>query len=161
MYRKKNSPVLILLLILYSCGDIGDPGGEPIYEGFVFSVLNRTKDIFQGKILIGAIQDNTFKATDSIVFNRSLEIGGLDLFSHFVGENRWKPDLEKIRKISNQCYFKIKLSNGRKEILLDFDTNDFFNLDLPSDNFFTGDYGKIYITIRPDNTWGDVAERIE
>lgn len=159
MIKTKFLIGLIITLIIISCDGIGDPGGEPIYNGFEFSVLNRTNNTYEGKILIGGLENNIFKATDSVNFSRPLEIGGLDLSSHFVGDNRWQPNLETVRKISNKCYFKIKLNNNRNEVLLDFDTNGFFSLDLPQSDFFKGGNGKIFITIKEDNIWGDVAER--
>ena len=152
--------ILFIYLVFNSCNGIGDPGGEPVYDGLTFRISNRTNEIYQGEIVIGSLVNNKFIATDSIKFIRSLEVGSaLSNYPHFVGENRWKPNLAKIRKIpSERCYFKLKLSNGRSGIITRYNSNEFFCLLLPATKHYRGEFGRIFLNIDYNQLSGRAAE---
>jgi len=132
MFRKNNILIIVLCVILNSYNGIGDPGGEPIYDGFVITFANSTNQIYQGELVIGGLKNNNFIPTDSAKFKRSLEIGNSTGGFHFVDEGGWKLDLNKTKIIpSERCYFKLKLSNGRSSIIARYNSNDLFSLLLP------------------------------
>lgn len=155
----KRVLIVIMLTTIFSCAD---PGGEPVYDGLTFQISNRTNEIYQGEIVIGSLVNNKFIATDSIKFIRSLEVGSaLSNYPHFVGENRWKPNLAKIRNIpSERCYFKLKLSNGRFGIITRYNSNELFSLLLPVSEYFSGDYGLIFLNIDDNQLSGLAAEEL-
>ncbi|MFK8060816.1 MAG: hypothetical protein AB8B78_12090 [Polaribacter sp.] len=157
--KNKNILILFITLVLLSCDGIGDPGGEPIFDGFMISVNNSTNKVYQGEIVIGGLQNNNFIATDSVSFKRDLEIGGSNLGFHFVNDNRWKPNLDKIKTLpSDSCYFKLKLSSGRQEIITRYNSNKLFSLKLPETTNFKGDFGRLIISISDTSVIGRAAK---
>lgn len=154
--NKYNIILIFSIIILQSCSD---PGGEKSYEGFEFTIPNSTNQVYTGEIVIGGLVDNVFRPTDSIFFLRDLEIGNLNLLPHFFDGNRWKPNLDKIRSLpSERCYFKLKLSNGREEMLVFFNSTELFNLKLPNTKNFIDDYGRLFVNISNTDIVGNAAE---
>lgn len=161
----KKIHIILLLgaLSFISClGDFGDPGGEPNYEGFLVGLYNPSEISYNnGELVIGSFDNQgNFIATDSIILNDIK--GGRSFENYFVNENRWKPDLNRIRAIpSDTCYFKLKLSNGREEIIK---KNVFgegqMALRLPTnkDNF-RGAFGSLGIYIENEFVYGGAQER--
>ncbi|WP_088323475.1 hypothetical protein [Polaribacter tangerinus] len=157
MKTKNIFLVAISLILIVSCGD---PGGEQIFDGFSVSFINRTDQTLDAKILVGGISDGVFYPTDSIIA-KNVKTGTI-MNGYFKDTDRWKPDLDKIRMIpSERCYFKLKLSNNREELLTEFNSTELFNLILPSASHFIGDYGKLFFTFNDSETWADVGERID
>ena len=143
---KKKYLQLLCLVFLSSCTD---PGGDPTFEGFTFGFTNRTHKVYDARLYIGGFLNGGFIATDSIDIN-DLKTGSPDIHgNYFVEENRWKPSLDKIRAIlSDSCYFKLKLSNTREEIIEDFDSSNYFSLDISDGKMnFVGRAGDILIKI--------------
>ena len=129
-------------VLLTSCEDF-----DPTYDGFELNFWNKTSEFYNAEIIIGGFNNGKFIATDSVVV-KEIEIGGNNALLYFVNENRWKPDLNKIRKIpSERCYFKIKLSNGREELITKFNSSELFDLQVLNKNYFKGDSGLLIITI--------------
>lgn len=156
MKRINQIILLISFLVITSC-DFEDE--DVIRNGFTFRIANRTNEAYIAAIVIGGFKNNNFIATDSINFERALEIGGSNLLSHFVDENRWKPSLDKIRNIpSNRCYFKLKLSNSREEMITRYNSSELMSLLLPNSNVFKGDFGAIYLNINDSQISGKAAE---
>lgn len=161
MQKNLYKYLCFISFLLTSCGDIGDPGGEPIYNGFLVTVANSTNQIYQGELVIGGLKNNNFIPTDSVKFKRDLEIGNSTVGYHFVDEGGWKPDLNKIKIIpSERCYFKLKLSNGRSSIIARYNSNELFSLLLPKENYFRGDYGVLYLNIDDTQISGYAAEEL-
>lgn len=158
MFRKKYISVLVLYLIFNSCDGVGDPGGEPVYDGFEFNIFNGTSKIINAELIIGAFVNGSFISTDSVYIN-DIEIGRSYPMPGFFNEDTWKPELQTIRSLSNRCYFKLKLPNKRQELLTEFESSELFILTLPKNNQFTGRFGKLFISFNEINMWGDVAER--
>jgi len=149
--NKKYFILVVLCFFFRAC--INDENN--ISEGFTFRVTNRTDIIYKAEIVIGGFVNNTFIPTDSISFNRNLEIGGATLDSHFINDNRWKPQLNKIRNIpTNKAYFKLKLSNGRSEILKIFNTQSLFNVAIPEFTNIFDRRGEISILIEDNQISG-------
>lgn len=149
---------IILAISLFFMVSCGDPGGETVYDGFSFSIPNQTNEVYKGEIVIGGLINNKFVPTDSLTFLRELKTGNA-VYPHFFDENRWKPDLDKIRNVpSERCYFKLKLSNGREEMLVFFNSTEFFNLKLPNTKNFVGDYGRLFVTVFDTEIVGNAAE---
>ena len=155
--KTKNVFLFFCAMLLISCGD---PGGDTIYEGFSLSFINKTNPTYDVEIVIGALSNGMFHPTDSIVATNVMQGG--DLPTYFRDENRWKPDLNKIKNLpSDRCYFKIKLSDGREELLTEYSSNELFSLLMPSESNFSGRFGVLVISIALDETWADIAERID
>ena len=142
---KKIYLQLLCLVFLSSCTD---PGGDPTFEGFTFGVANNTNKIYDATLYIGGIVNGNFMATDSILVDK-IKNGSWDLYGfYFSDENRWKPNLDKIRDLpSERCYFKIKLSDGREKVILNT-SSEFFGLDISDGKKeFVNEKGRIYIYI--------------
>jgi hypothetical protein len=153
---KKRFLYIVIFLCLFSCED---PGGDPLFEGFEISFENNTNKLYDAEIVIGALINNVFKPTDSI------SIGNIKLGknngSYFLDENRWKPKLDKIRNLpSKKCVYRLKLSDGRKEFLRKFSTNEITSILLPETGNFKGYFGLLLITINDNNITGGTSEEL-
>ena len=147
-----KKPIILLLITLgmFSCSD---PGGDPVFDGFEFDFRNKTNQEYTIEIVIGGMQNGTFVPTDSILMPSEL-IANKNI-SFYTEENRWKPNLNKIKAIpSERCYFKIKLSPQREEVIIKSGQSDALGLLLPSSNFFAGDYGRLIIGIWDNEVTG-------
>ncbi len=155
---KKRILLLVLtVLTLFSCAD---PGGEEVFEGFMFSFYEYTGEDYDVEIVIGGMDKGIFKPTDSIKMETKLP-ALKKAYNFFLEDNRWQPDLNKIRAISSEkCYFKIKLSNNRTEMIGVYNQQDLMSLSLPSGDVFVGDYGRLIISIRKDRTTGKAVDII-
>lgn len=145
--KKKILILWFLVLTLFSCED---PGGEEIFEGFSFSFYEYTGEDYDVEIVIGGMDNGVFKPTDSIKMETKLP-ALKKAYNFFFEDNRWQPDLNKTRAIpSEKCYFKIKLSNNRTEMIGVYNQEGLMSLSLPSGDVFVGDYGRLIISIRKD-----------
>ncbi len=151
--------IIILVLVIFILSSCADPGGDPVFEGFEFGIKNRTNKKHSIEVVIGGMLNGKFVPTDSIKMQPEIEINGYP--SYFTDENRWKPNLELIRAIPSQrCYFKIKLSDNREEMVGRFNQQELMSLLLPSGNFFIGNYGRLYFTIWGNETIGSAEEEL-
>ena len=152
--KKKLLVLMIASLSMYSCVlDKGRP-----YEGFSFLIYNNAHEVFEdAEVVIGGMQNGAFIPTDSIKFD---EIDARLAPRHYhFDDNRWKPNLDKIRAIpSERCYFKIKLSAQREELIMN--NGSLMSLLLPSENFFKGRYGELQLNIQIDNVYGGADEEL-
>ena len=153
MKTKKIIPVLLCFILFNSC--VKDE--DRVFEGFSFYITSNVGSFEDSEIVIGGMQNGTFVPTDSIQFDK------IEYLSkhYYFDENRWKPNLAKIRTIpSERCYFKIKLSDQREEFIKVYNQNDTMSLLLPSENVFTGDYGRLIIAITGTEVTGRAAEEL-
>jgi len=149
--------VVASFFLLISCAD---PGGDPVFEGFSFSFSNHATLYTDAKVFIGGMKNGVFISTDSIKITR-INIGNNN-FSHFIGENRWKPDLSKIREIpSGRCYFLLRLSDEREELIERYEQTELFSLSVPEGKKFEGDLGYILISIWDDRITGNALKEID
>ena len=148
---KKILILWFLVLTFFSCAD---PGGERIFDGFSFTFYEYTGEDYDIEIVIGGMDNGVFIPTDSIKMETKLPALKKG-YGYFFEGNRWKPDLDKIRAIpSSHCYFKIKLSNNRTEMIGRYNLPGLMSLLLPSSDAFSGDYGSLIISIRKDKITG-------
>ena len=160
--KKIHIIFLVVALSFTSCLDgIGDPGGEPDYDGLTFSIINTSDEAYQeSTIFIGGLdQQDIYQPTDSIVLDNIKRGGGF--IPYYFNENRWKPDLAKIRALpSDSCYFKIKLSNGREEFFKRPMNNNITRLalKLPEEEVFESDYGSINVQIENEIIYTSVKD---
>ena len=149
--------IVITVLIFNSCAD---PGGDPTFDGLEFSIWNRTSEDHEIEIIIGGMKNGVFIPTDSITINPMLKSNSS--YNYYTDETRWKPSLNEIRMLPSQsCYFKIKLSNQRQEMIKRFNQSSvFFRLLLPSEDNYVGGYGSLYINIYNDKVTGHAAEEL-
>jgi hypothetical protein len=148
--------IVLTLLVVASCGL--DPERDQF--GITIAFYNHTNEVYDAKMIIGGLKNGVFIPTDSINISQ-IKIGGATHPSYFVDENRWKPNFEKIRAIpSERCYFKLKLSNQREEVIKRLNLPDLFSLLLPKEDVFINDYGRILISIRDLEITGRAAEEL-
>ncbi len=151
MKTKKIIPVLLCLILFNSC--VKDE--DRVFEGFSFYITSNVGSFEDAEIVIGGMQNNIFVPTDSIKFDK---IEYLSKHYHF-DDNRWKPNLDKIRAIpSGRCYFKIKLSSQREEMIMN--NSSLMSLLLPKENFFKGRYGQLQLNIEVDKVFGGADEEL-
>ena len=157
LMKKRILLLVFTVLILFSCAD---PGGDPEYRGFEFNVWNRTNVDSSLEIVIGGMKNGVFIPTDSITINQILKSNSS--YNYYTDKTRWKPSLNEIRMLPSQsCYFKIKLSNQRQEMIKRFNQSSvFFRLLLPSEDNYVGDYGSLYINIYNNKVTGHAAEEL-
>ncbi|UAM97590.1 hypothetical protein K8354_14960 [Polaribacter litorisediminis] len=154
---KKFIKILVFSLLFISC--LIDEDEDVIRNGFQINLSNSTNKVYTGKYIIGGFKDNVFIVTDSIDFEREVKTGILTVPPHFTDANRWKPDLSKIRAIpSERCYFRIKLSDGRNQLITRFDSSELMSLQLPNTTHFRGDFGRLIIAIQDNQITGYAAK---
>ena len=145
--------ILILVLLVLTLGACADPGGDPVFDGFEFDIRNKTNLEYNIEIIIGGMQNDNFIPTDSILLLPEIQVNSSKFY--FTKDNRWKPNLNKIRTISSKrCYFKIKLSDLREEMIKKSPQSEVLSLLLPSSDVFVGDYGKLIIAIWDNEVTG-------
>lgn len=147
--------LVISVLTFVSCVEIDDR----YIEGFSFSFANHTDKEYDAILYIGGIINRNFIATDSVEVP-NLKTGSFHIHgSYFNDENRWKPDLDKIRALPSQrCYFKIKLSDGREKVILNT-SSEFFGLDISDGKKeFVNEKGRIYMYIYDDDIFAKAAK---
>jgi hypothetical protein len=153
--KKKTLLLVITVLILTSCVKDEDRS----FEGFSFFITNNASTVFENaEIVIGGMQNGVFMPTDSIKLPKLERLVPKDY--HF-DDNRWKPNLDKIRAIkSDRCYFKFKLSSQREELVGRYNKTELMSLLLPSGNTFKDDYGELLFTIQEDKVIGSAAKEL-
>ena len=151
--KKRTLLLVFTVLIFSSC--VKDK--DRVFNGFEFSFSNYTNKVYDAKMYIGGMKNGIFISTDSINVSQ-IKIGASGGY-YFGDENRWKPDLDKIRTIPSQhCYFKIRLSPQREEMIKRSGQSQILSLMLPSGDFFTGDYGSLIFGIRDSEVTGRVVK---
>lgn len=128
--------VLFFGLLFFNCDGFTDiDEGE---KGIRFYLYNYTNVSYEGAtFFIGAVVNDRIIVTDSLKTN--IEITSLldpksnTIYTDDVGKKYvqisarnddvylskgWRPDFDKIKKLSNDYCFKIKLSDGREEVFL-------------------------------------------
>ena len=155
MKTKKIIPALLCFILLTSCFKDEDRS----FEGFSFFITNYASTVFENaEIVIGGMQNGVFVPTDSIKLPKLERLIPKDY--HF-DDNRWKPNLDKIRAIkSDRCYFKFKLSSQREELVGRYNKVELMSLLLPSGNVFKDDYGELLFTIQEDKVIGSAAKEL-
>ena len=152
---KKLIIILVFSLLFISC--LIDEDEDDIRDGFQITYFNDTNQTYIGKIIIGGLENNLFVATDSINFDREIEANRQTIM--YMDKDRWKPDLIKIREIPvENCYFKIKLSDGRSQLIKRINSNELMNLKLPSTQNFRGDFGRIFINVKDNLIYGSAIK---
>ena len=107
----------IFFFILISCEKEYFPDG-----GIHFQIFNNTENTYDKSILyIGAVKDNRFIVTDSIISIDLIDkrISITEEFSKYIFEG-WKPNLQKIKNKSNNGIFLFKLSEEKQLFLNPF-----------------------------------------
>lgn len=142
--------ISITLIVLNACEALDV---SPVLKGFFVKFLNETNEVYDAKLFIGGLEKEIFTATDSIEI-KQIELGGNSTLPYFVSPNRWEPDLNKIKNIpSDSCYFKLKLSNSREELIKVFGTTNLFSLKLPDKSYFEDNNGSLIIVINSDQIY--------
>ncbi|WP_347174072.1 hypothetical protein [Polaribacter uvawellassae] len=152
--KKQNIIVVLTLFILISC--LKDE--DRVRYGFTIAFWNYTNEVYDAKMIIGGMKNGIFIPTDSISVNK-IKLGGDIHPYYFINENRWKPNLDKIRTIpSERCYFMLKLSSQREEMIKKYEQQELMSMLLPSSDTFIDDYGRLLISIRDNQITGRAAK---
>ncbi|NVK51604.1 MAG: hypothetical protein HWD85_01625 [Flavobacteriaceae bacterium] len=156
---KKTLTLIITTFIFTSCS--GWTGITPTFKGFEFGFWNYTNEVYDAELVIGGFNNGKFIPTDSIMIDQ-IKIGGAVLHGyHFSGENRWQPNLDKIRNIpSERCYFKLKLTPQRQEMIIRSGQTDILGLKLPSRGHFKDLHGLLLISIRDTKIEGKDSQEL-
>ncbi|GGF64152.1 hypothetical protein [Wenyingzhuangia marina] len=149
--------VFISLSLLTACGgwDFGDEDGTKIGIGFEI-YNNYDKEIEDLKIIIGGInQEDIFVAVDT--FNLpTIKLKSEIINSNDDGQtaqlinlkNRWNPDFDKIKTISDKAYFKAVLANGDNYLIESGGTIDkLISIDLVKHKVIKNLLGKVILYI--------------
>ena len=103
---------VIFIFVISGCETDYFPDG-----GLIFSIHNSTENTYNGQktLYIGAVVNNTFYVTDSIVSNDFIDkrisptaVFGKDIFYG------WKPNLKKLKSKSSNGLLLFKLSNEKQ-----------------------------------------------
>ncbi len=147
----KRIIIALNFLILISCVKDEDRS----YEGFTFRFSNHTNTEYNAKIFIGGIKNGMFMSMDSISIVPSIKLSGNNSY-YFGGENRWKPNLGLIRELpSGSCYFLLKLSDSREELVKVYNNNATFSIPIPNGKKILDDEGSIRIYIYDNEIFGE------
>jgi hypothetical protein len=135
--------------------------------GFTFWVSNKSGIEHENvKITIGGMENGEFTGTDSYIFPKILVLsndwpdttGNQTQYFAFY-EERWNPDLRRIKAISDKAYFTVQLIGENPILLYDnYSTgqNELTSFDIPENNIVKNDFGDIHITFETDNIFGDL-----
>lgn len=151
-FKKKIS--YFILLALFSCiPDIEDD--DKAYTGIGISIVNLTSKEYDNlKLHIGGIENETFISTDIFELT-TIIVRPNESFSQVItlDESRWKTDLKKIFKISDNAFFALEFEE-EKPILLEnfFITSELINFSVLDQNeTIRNKYGgRLSITIKED-----------
>ena len=149
---KKRILLLVFIVFIFSSCTKDE---DRVFEGFSFYITSNVGSFEDAEIVIGGMQNNIFVPTDSIKFDK------IEYLSkhYYFDDNRWKPNLDKIRAIpSGRCYFKIKLSDQREEMIMN--NSSLMSLLLPKEHFFKGRYGQLQLNIEVDKVFGGADEEL-
>ncbi|SHH42342.1 hypothetical protein [Wenyingzhuangia marina] len=152
--------VFITLCLLTACGgwDFGDEDGTKIGIGFEIS-NNYPTEIEGAKIVIGGInQEDIFIAVDTFnlpIIKLKSEIAnsndiGVDRQYINIIENRWNPDFDKIKTISDKAYFKAVLANGDNYLIESYALKHPISIDLVKHAVIKNSLGKVKLYIDKD-----------
>ncbi|MEN8805587.1 MAG: hypothetical protein ABF278_08180 [Wenyingzhuangia sp.] len=135
--------------------------------GFTFTIANKSGVEHENvKITIGGMENGEFVGTDSYIFPKILVLSndwpdttGNQSQSFAFYEQRWNPDLAKVKAISDKAYFSIQLEGQTPIQLYDNFANgqgELVSIDIPENNIVKNDFGDLHITIETDNVFGDL-----
>lgn len=142
--------IILTLFVFTSC--VKDE--DRVFEGLTFVITNETDIEYDAEIFIGGMENGVFVWTESKLIAK-IKLGGNNPH-YFIDENRWKPNLELIRALSSEnCYFKLKLTNNREEILKIYNTTNPFNIDISNGKKIEGDEGRMYLYLYDDKVFGE------
>lgn len=154
--KKQNIIIGLILFVLTSC--VKDE--DRTQYGFTISFSNNTTKVYDAKMVIGGMKNGVFIATDSVNVNQ-IKVGGDIHPYYFNGDNRWKPNLDKIKTIpSERCYFMLKLSNNRTEMIGRYNQQEQMSLLLPNNDTFVDDFGRLIIALWDNEVTGYAAEEL-
>jgi len=156
--------IIICCCFLLSCMEDEDRD----QFGFTFTIANKSGVEHENvKITIGGMENGEFVGTDSYIFPKILVLSndwpdttGNQSQSFAFYEQRWNPDLAKVKAISDKAYFSIQLE-GQTSILL-YDNQggnqgELLSFEIPQKNIVVNNYGKMSISFESDTVLGDLT----
>ncbi len=135
--------------------------------GFTFSVQNKSGLEHENiKITIGGMQEGEFIGTESYTFPKILVLSndwpdttGNQSQSFAFYEDRWNPDLSRVKAISERAYFRIQFADGTPFLLYDNFGNgqgELTSFIIPENNIIKNEFGFLDISIE-DTIYGDLV----
>ena len=114
--------IICCALLFISCLEDEDR----VRIGFTFEIINSTDLEFENvKVTIGGLQNGEFVGTESYTLP-NIWIRSSNSEAQFVAidNNRWRPNLNSIKEISEQAYFTVQLEGESPILLYDSFEND-------------------------------------
>ena len=164
-HRIMKIKILIIICCCFLVSCMEDEDRDQF--GFTFWVSNKSGIEHENvKITIGGMENGEFTGTDSYIFPKILVLsndwpdttGNQTQYFAFY-EERWNPDLRRIKAISDKAYFTVQLIGENPILLYDnYSTgqNELTSFDIPENNIVKNDFGDIHITFETDNIFGDL-----
>ena len=153
----KTKLILIFFSFLFiSC--VPDDEQEARF-GIKFEIINKTSLEYSNvKVNIGGLQDGTFFGTDfySLPTIR-IRDNASDIQYAATDYNRWRPNLDLIKGISDKAYFTVQLTGKEPVLLYDtFDDTKIISAQI-TENGVVKDYYAIILTIRIYDSYIDAS----
>jgi hypothetical protein len=124
MIRIMKTKLIIICcaLLFISCL----PDEEEAQIGFMFKIINSTNLEFENaKVTIGGLQNGEFVGTESYTLpNIWIRSSNSEAQNAAIDNNRWRPNLNLIKEISEQAYFTVQLEGESPILLYDSFEND-------------------------------------
>jgi hypothetical protein len=114
--------IICCALLFISCL----PDEEEARIGFTFTISNQSGVEHENvKITIGGIENGEFVGTGSYTLPTIwIRSNNSEAQSFAIDNNRWKPNLNLIKEISEQAYFTVQLEGESPILLYDIFEND-------------------------------------
>jgi hypothetical protein len=114
--------IICCALLFISCLEDEDR----VRIGFTFEIVNLTNLEFENvKVTIGGLQNGEFVGTESYTLPSIwIRSSNSEVQNVAIDNNRWKPNLNLIKAISEQAYFTVQLEGESPILLYDSFEND-------------------------------------
>ena len=144
-FKKKSAMKIKLMLIFCALLFISCLKDEKETRiGFMFTIINSTNLEFENaKVTIGGLQNGGFVGTESYTFpNIWIRSNNSEAQNVAIDRERWRPDLNLVKEISEQAYFTVQLE-GESPILLynSFENDVLVNAKFTENGIIRNNYG--------------------
>ena len=144
-FKKKSAMKIKLMLIFCALLFISCLKDEKETRiGFMFTIINSTNLEFENaKVTIGGLQNGGFVGTESYTFpNIWIRSNNSEAQNVAIDRERWRPDLNLVKEISEQAYFTVQLEGESPVLLYDsFDSNTIINAKITENGVIKNKYG--------------------
>jgi len=114
----KTKLILICCTLLFASCFLDE---QDVRSGFMFSISNTTNLEYENvKVTIGGFQNGNFIGTESYTLP-TIRVRNNDSEAQYVAvdHNRWRPNLNLVKEISEKAYFTVQLEGETPVLLYD------------------------------------------